>query len=118
MSEPITMSRACPVHCLGTKGKDLLAACKLAKQLLDALRLESGIGNYLTDPEKETFRFVDETLQKSIEGVENEKRKLWHMCNTCLAQGVIRPATITKVTRKGIRHICSSHSKKKTRGKG
>jgi len=45
---------------------DLLAACKLAKQHLDALRIEARIGLWLAEPQRETFRFVDETLTAAI----------------------------------------------------
>jgi len=44
----------------------LVEACKLAKQHLDALRLEAGVGNYLAAPQRETFRFVDETLTAAL----------------------------------------------------
>jgi len=45
---------------------DLLEACKLAKQHLDALRLEARIGLWLSEPQQEVFKFVDETLQAAI----------------------------------------------------
>ena len=45
----------------------LLAACKLAKQYLDALRIESGIGNVMYDFEKVAFEQVDQALIAAIE---------------------------------------------------
>ena len=51
---------------------DLLAACKLAKQHLDAMRLESGLGNVLSPMEKAAFEQVDAALTAAIEKAEVE----------------------------------------------
>lgn len=81
MAKPIIMSRACSSNCLGIKGKDLLEACKLAKQHQDALRIEAGIGRFLTDSQREIFQYVDEKLQKAIvaaeppEEIENDTKE-------------------------------------------
>ncbi len=50
----------------------LLAACELAHQHLEALRLEAGIGNMLPEPMRDVFRFVDEELQAAIAKAKDE----------------------------------------------
>ena len=52
---------------------DLLEACKLAKQHLDAMRLESGMGNVLLPFEKAAFEQVDTALTAAIEKAEGDK---------------------------------------------
>ena len=45
---------------------ELLEACELASVLLDALRIESGVGNILNEPEKENFQWVDDKLKAAL----------------------------------------------------
>ena len=54
---------------------DLLVACELAKQHLDALRLEAGICNCLTESQRDVFKFVDETLQAQIRKARGEQAR-------------------------------------------
>lgn len=51
----------------------LLAACKLAKQHLDAMRLESGMGNVMLPFEKAAFEQVDRELTAAIAQAEGEQ---------------------------------------------
>ena len=44
----------------------LLAACEAARALLDALRLESGVGHILPGPVKELYEATDALLQDAI----------------------------------------------------
>ena len=41
---------------------NLLAACEFAKQLLDTLRCETPIADYLLDPQKAVFEYADQVL--------------------------------------------------------
>jgi len=50
----------------------LLSTCKLIKQFLDAMRVESGVGNVLLPFEKLAFEQVDEAVSKVLEQVETE----------------------------------------------
>jgi len=59
-------STAAKLAAVKAERDDLLAACKLARQHLDALRLEAGICNCLTESQRDVFKFVDETLQVAI----------------------------------------------------
>jgi len=56
--------------CLIAAAPDLLAACELAKELLDALRLDSGIGKVLHDYERDAFKHTDEKLTAAIAKAE------------------------------------------------
>ena len=48
----------------------LVAACKAAKQHLDAMRLESGMGNVMLPFERAAFEQVDRELTAAIEKAE------------------------------------------------
>jgi len=52
---------------------DLLEACKLAKQHLEAMRVESGMGNVMLPFEKQTFEQVDKVLSEAIEKAEGKE---------------------------------------------
>ena len=51
---------------------ELLAACELAKQLLDALRRETPIADYLLEPQKAAFEHVDQVLIDEIAKARRE----------------------------------------------
>ena len=61
--EPTLFLERCLLH---DSAPALLAACKLAKQHLDAMRLESGMGNVLLPFEKAAFEQVDDALTAAI----------------------------------------------------
>ena len=50
----------------------LLAACRLAKEHLDAMRLESGMGNVMLSFERTAFEQVDNVLTAAIAAAEGE----------------------------------------------
>ena len=52
---------------------ELLEALEKASELLDALRIESGIGNSLTEPEKETYKFIDDKVKAVIAKARGEQ---------------------------------------------
>ena len=45
---------------------ELLEACQNAKQLLDALRMDSGIGDILTESQRELYQSIDAKLTAAI----------------------------------------------------
>jgi len=50
----------------------LLAACEQAKTLLDALRLDNGVGHLLSATQKRTYRAVDEQIQAALAAAKGE----------------------------------------------
>ena len=60
----------CPDLVPAKVNADLLAACKLAKQHLDAMCCETPIADFLLEPQKAAFRHVDETLTAEIKKAE------------------------------------------------
>jgi hypothetical protein len=51
----------------------LLEACKAAKQLLDALRMDNNVGEILTDQERELYRAIDERITATIAKAEADQ---------------------------------------------
>ena len=57
---------------------ELLKACEMAKQLLDALRIESDIGAHLMDSERQVFENVGKQLVDVIDAAEGGGDEVAH----------------------------------------
>lgn len=64
------------IELLKAKVKMLVAALRMCKMLLDALRLDSNIGSYLQPFEKAAFEQTDMLVTKTLDRVEIERSKL------------------------------------------
>ena len=65
-------ARTEPIERLCERWDGLVEACERSKTLLDALRLDHGVGHLLSATQQQTYRAVDEQIQAALAGAKED----------------------------------------------